>query len=99
MSNRQDVHLVHRDQVGQVVGEPGHRDTSNVEVLRRPSDRRPSAGRSGKELDGDIDRPEKGETQAEVTLLVPPCGVLELSRCFSCESDLSAHLASSSSSR
>jgi hypothetical protein len=99
VSDRQDADLSLGDQVDQVVGKPGYRDSSHVEVLCKSTERRSSSGRSGDGPDGDINGGEEGETQAGVTLLIPPCCVFELSRRFGSKSDLLTHSASSSASR
>lgn len=77
MGDRQNVNVSLSDQVGQVVGKSGHRDTSHVEILRKPFDRRSRVGRSDNGPDSGINRGEKGDAQASVTLLVPPSGVVE----------------------
>lgn len=99
VSDRQDVNPVRGDEVSQVVGKPGHRDAPYLEVLRQPLDRSSSSRRSDNGLDGDVDRCKEGQPQARVTLLVPSCGVFELSRRLRSETDLRAHPASSSASR
>ena len=98
MSYREDLDLVLGDQVGDVVGKPPDREPPHDQVLSETIDLPPGSRPADDGLDRQVDGGKKGETQAGMAPLVPPCGLFELSRCLGGETDRLAHPASWSAS-